>query len=191
MLYKTINLPNRDKIVKELENNFPVYFGKITEDKSKFYGCNVKLVKQVCPLLGDFLRGTNLYNRWLGGGISIISSSTMPIHTDSDRPLRNYALNIPIFNCQDSYTVWYEPIDATKFERKEYVSNDVTVISNHYSKDNVVELGRVCSDSVAFVNIKTPHHGINHSSNLRALISLRFVPELTLEEIENFDSVGI
>jgi len=191
MLYKIINIPNQDEIVKELKNNFPLYFGNITEDRSQFYGCNVKLVKEVCPLLGNFLRSVNLYDRWLGGGISIIGPSIMPVHTDSDKPLRIYALNIPIFNCQDSYTVWYNPIDPTKFEKKEYVSNDVKVISNHYSKDNIVELDRVCSDSVVFVNIKTPHHGINHSSNLRALISLRFIPELTLEEIENFNSLGV
>lgn len=188
MLYKIIKPPKQKEIIKELNDNFSLYFDPVEKFETRFYGGNVPLIKKLCPTLSDFLQQVNLYDRWRGAGISVISSDQVPhIHIDSNDPARQYALNIPIFNCQDSYTVWYEPIDPGLATAKEYTSNGVKVVYRQFTPDNAVEIGRICSDAISFVSIKTPHRGLNNNNELRALVSLRFVPELTLEEIEKFE----
>lgn len=188
MLYKTINIPSQDEIVEELKDNFPLYFGKLDEIKPGFQGCNIPLIKKTCTKLSEFLKRKNLYERWRGAGMSILKENfVLPIHSDSYLPGRCYALNIPIINCQDSYTIWYNIIDSSKVIKKAYTSNGVLVVSEHYEKNNTTEIERICSDSIMFVNVKTPHSGINLNNQTRAVLSLRFIPELSLEEIELFN----
>lgn len=188
MLNKIINIPNQEEILKELVDNFPIYFGKLDEVVAGFQGCDVNLIKQTCPKLCAFLAEKNLLHRWKGAGMSILKDNfVLPIHTDSYMSAREYALNIPIINCQDSYMIWYDIIDKSKAIKKAYTNNGVLVVSDHYDPSNAIECERICSNSIMFVNIKTPHSGVNLNKEVRSMISLRFIPELTLEEIKNFN----
>ena len=60
MLNKIINIPNQEEILKELVDNFPIYFGKLDEVVAGFQGCDVNLIKQTCPKLCAFLAEKNL-----------------------------------------------------------------------------------------------------------------------------------
>ena len=51
--------------------------------------------------------------------------------------------------------------------------------------EGVEEIDRMESSNPAFVNVKVPHSGISFSDSPRCLISLRFTPNITEEEILN------
>ena len=188
MLYKIISPSSKDTIVSELAAKFPQYFKDINETENNFYGGKTQLIKFLCPALTLFLSEHKLLDRWTDTGVSVIRHDYhMPIHTDSNKPDRQYALNIPVVNCVESYMVWYDPIDPTQVEHREYMAGTATVVAQYYKKDNVVEIDRAPSDCMMFVNVRVPHNGINLNNNVRSIISLRFTPELTVEEIEHLE----
>jgi hypothetical protein len=60
------------------------------------------------------------------------------------------------------------------------------VYSFQYPPEGVEEIDRMESSNPAFVNVKVPHSGISFSNSVRCLISLRFTPNITEEEILDF-----
>jgi hypothetical protein len=59
------------------------------------------------------------------------------------------------------------------------------VYSFQYKSEDVEEIDRMESSNTAFVNVKVPHSGISFHNSVRCLISLRFMPNVTEEEILN------
>lgn len=190
MLYKIINPVGQNKIVHELATQFPNYFNDIDQSDNNFYGGKTAMIKVLCPTLSRFLLKCGLFDRWTDTGISVIRHDyQMPVHTDSNNPDRKYALNFPVINCQESFIVWYDPIDPSLVQYREYLSGTGTITAQYYDRNNVIEIDKAPSDSIMFVNVKVPHNGINLSKDVRAIISLRFTPELTLEEINHLENI--
>jgi len=191
MLHKTLNVKNQLEIQQELADNFPLYLGDINSIESGYRLGETQKLKLFCPKLANFLIKNNLYERWVNTGISIIRKNyQMPVHSDQpDVPERIYALNIPIFNCQNSVMVWYNVIKENLAKDLDYASGKYTVAYTAYPADNVREIDRANSNSFMFVNVKIPHNGINFDDKVRCIMSLRFKPDLTLQEIENFQNI--
>lgn len=187
LIYKLVNIPNFEGIKKELSSKISLYFKDITELNSSFYYADTNLIKKECPLLIQYLNSCNLTHRWAHTGISVLNhKKSLKIHTDApQRKERFYALNIPIINCENSFTIWYHhKHDNAPLYKIDHGDNKI-----HYEEfedDDMVEIKRISSDNPAFVNIKLPHRGINTNELPRCLISLRFIPELTTEEISLF-----
>ena len=179
MLYKTLDISNLDQIKKELNN-------VIQKDIFGFIAVDTNLIKESCPSLIDYLRKVNLLDRWRDTGVSILTNThRLSIHSDSLDPRRVYALNIPVSNCENSYTIWYKANEGVKPTIDKYGEPKKMVYSFQYKSEDVEEIDRIESSNPAFVNVKVPHSGISFNDSVRYLISLRFVPNITEEEILN------
>jgi hypothetical protein len=186
MIYKNLVIDNFLEIQNELSTNLHRYLKNYKDCKSLFYGSNANIIKECCPGLSNFLYNKNLLNRFTGAGISVLNSNDMLyIHTDSLKKNRTYALNIPICNCENSYTIWYQEKDKNIKPKLDYYTstNNQKIEFFEYDENNMIEIARLESSNPAFVNIKIPHRGISFNNNKRFLMSLRFNPELTWPEI--------
>jgi len=183
MLYKILNIPNIDQIKKELND-------VIQKDRFGFNPGNTDLIKEKCPTLTEYLRKVNLLDRWKDTGVVVLSNGSLKIHTDSVDLRRVYALNIPVSNCENSYTMWYKVKEGAKPIINRYGESKKMVYSFQYSPESVEEIDRMESNNPAFVNVKIPHSGFNNTDSLRCLISIRFIPNITEEEILNLVNIN-
>jgi hypothetical protein len=145
-------------------------------DGNKFFIRDTDYFKQNCPALCSYLKSINLYDRWNRTGISKLDAGgRLPLHSDGRC---RCALNVPILNCGDSYTIWYsaEVADSIKPVMINGAPTDATYIA--YQEECAIEIDRVCSDQPLWVNVQTPHTGINYSDKTRMVLTLRFDPEL-------------
>lgn len=98
---------------------------------------------------------------------------------------RNIALNLPIINCEDSYTVWYDALLADR-KSEAMVHLDATYGDSSYIKhtqavedeSQAKEIGRIDSSKSYWVNVYQPHAPLVEHKKFRAIISIRFHPEL-------------
>lgn len=178
MLYKTLDISNLDQIKKELDN-------VVEKNILGFRAGDTNLIKESCPSLTDYLQKINLLDRWKDTGVVVLNNSSLKVHSDSINSSRVYALNIPICNCENSYTIWYKVKDGVKPIIDKYGEPKKMVYSFQYPLEGVEEIDRMESSNPAFVNVKVPHSGISFSDSPRCLISLRFTPNITEEEILN------
>jgi hypothetical protein len=181
MLYTILNIPNIDKIKKELNEI-------VSKDITGFSAVDTEIIKSQCFELNNFLKSINLLDRWKDTGIVVLNNSSLVVHSDSIVPWRIYALNIPIYNCENSYTIWYKVKNGAHPTVNEYGEPNRKVYSFQYNSEDVEEIDRMESSNAAFVNVKVPHSGISMTNSVRCLISLRFVPNITEEEILNISS---
>jgi hypothetical protein len=84
-------------------------------------------------------------------------------------------LNIPIINCDDSYTVWYDTELGDTFHDDNDFRNTARI-----QKPNTVatEIGRWDMRNPAWINTSIPHRPESTHNRPRAIISARFDPEL-------------
>jgi hypothetical protein len=135
----------------------------------------------------------------------IPGNSKMNIHVDGNGEMARQgwfgeAINIPVYNCQDSYTAWF---DAEPYFLSEEEANTL-LGANHlatYGKDThnsrlksfqkglifkeetAVELARVRLNTAIWYNIKIPHQGINLNNSARIMLSLRFNKKLDVDKL--------
>lgn len=183
MYYKLVSIPNITDIQQEILGYMS---SDLTTLNTGFYAVNSAVLKSRWTLLADYLNTKNLLSRWHGVGVSVLNNTDMNVHTDSNDPNRIYALNIPVLNCTNTYTVWYKEKATNSFKNSSYLSSGNTVDYNQYDLDKVDEVLRLESSNCAFVNVKIPHRGISMHNKVRFLVSLRFSPDLQKFEIENF-----
>jgi hypothetical protein len=181
--YKLVNIPKltliQNQILQEMSKNY-------NSIKTGFYAVKSDVLKSKWTLLCEYLTSVNLLDRWTGVGISVLNNSNINVHTDSKNSDRIYALNIPILDCKNTYTIWYKQKIGAKQNISSYNSFGNTVDYVEYNLSDVEEICRLESSNSAFVNVKIPHRGITTHNNFRCLISLRFNPDLTKSEIEAF-----
>lgn len=102
--------------------------------------------------------------------VSTIRSSYANPHIDSQENC--LALNFPLFNCNDSYTVFYDP-------------NDIDLIIDDIKPNGVIykkitfntqpkEISRYKLDRPIILNTKVPHKIFHNSQTPRYAISFRF-----------------
>ena len=186
-LYKPANV-SADKYNGELMNlihavnpNFESTAGR------QFYPVDHELFKKTCPDLMSLITKWGLQDRlsevaiiWLNKG------AKFGIHRDFPSwRARNLALNIPIINCNNSYTVWYD-VELAKEKDAELQSLDTTYGDNNYIKhtqavkdeSKAVEIARIESNRCWWVNVFQPHAPVVNHDNFRALLSVRFWPEI-------------
>jgi hypothetical protein len=138
--------------------------------------------------------------KWKTSYFSISNNGdACPIHVDYAEDVNFLTINIPLINCKDSYTVWYNTDIDYNLPVKETAFNDTVnrlliydEASKHEkssrcgfwcSQDNAIELNRVECVSPMLANVSLPHRPIINHAQLRVLFSLRIRPELTIEEI--------
>jgi hypothetical protein len=130
---------------------------------------------KTCPTLIQQLEQWDLYTKFWGlAFISVDSTKIFPPHVDADV---DCALNIPVFNCEGTYTVWYDGV-ITDNELPDYAKGiKIAEISRIADPKTVKEIGRCDSSIPHWLNINVLHRPETTHDQFRVAASLRFNPE--------------
>lgn len=106
--------------------------------------------------------------------------AVMGIHIDGysmDRKnASNFAINIPILNCEQGYMNWYSgAYELTETKTKEGLKH----LKINWKEEPVIA-ERAIIDSPTIVRVNIPHNVENLSDKRRLMLSIRYVPDLAL-----------
>lgn len=134
-----------------------------------------QLMHSTCPILMSELRRLELYDNFCCVSfISVESTNEFPPHVDV---LADIALNIPLFNCDDTYTVWYDGKLKDQGLPTYAIGSKVAEISRVAEPRSVVEIGRCDANVPHWINVNILHRPETHHDRLRVAASVRFDPE--------------
>lgn len=157
-------------------------------------------IEKHIPSFINWLKEVGIYSKWISTAFSVVNSNANPMrtHVDSlDTANRYLSLNIPILNCQGSYTVWYDAeLDHTE------VAPDLQPgepgyeeLNTRFKYDPPLRYGRWTVESTeqevmrvetvdpVLVNVSMPHRPMSDHNEMRILACSRFTPELTDQEV--------
>lgn len=101
--------------------------------------------------------------------------SKLDIHHDVS--LGTYSFNIPILNCENTFTAFYK---CNTGPTMTYTSNNLPYFI--YNEEDCVEVHRIEMNQPHLINIKVPHTAINDTDKGRMTLSIRFDPESEILE---------
>lgn len=167
----------QSELVPAMEQLVPGY----TEIRGQFARSSVSVIKEISPSTTKFIESIGLLDRWTD--VSIITANNnhpfrWPIHVDDSTYSRCIALNIPILNCENSYTAWYESNEPIKRSADPKSLTTEQAYSLYYADDKSKEVMRMDANQCAFINVALPHRPVVEHTKPRVLISTRFSPEL-------------
>ena len=150
------------------KNNLVPYTSTFVEIK------NLKLIELMCPVLIQELKKLELYDTF--GLIAIISvdcSKEFPPHVDVGDDI---AMNIPLINCEGTYTVWYDAKIIDQELPSYAIGSEIVKIARICDPRTAVEIGRCDSTIPHWINVNVPHRPETHHDKLRMAASIRFLP---------------
>jgi len=184
-LYKTVIVPDLEQIQQEVVAVFNKHYPNVFGDRGfTFTYAEQDILREEAPAYTDYLKSLGLYDNWaksvLIGTKGQERLKDSPIHVDSeDWKTRCYALNIPLINCENSHTVWYE---VKEYDEDAYSGDDQTAkgykTARGFKPETSTEIGRLATINPAWVNVSIPHRAENDNAGLRLIISTRFWPEI-------------
>lgn len=184
-LYKSVDVTNLELIQSEILAVFNKHYPHVFGDRGFIFTyVDQDILRAEAPHYVAYLNELGLYDKWtksvLVGTMGEARLKDSPIHVDSeDWKVRNFALNIPIVNCNDSNTVWY---DVKEYDEEAYSGDDQTAkgykTARGFKPETSVEIGRMPASNPAWINVAIPHRAENNNSELRLILSTRFYPEL-------------
>jgi hypothetical protein len=134
-----------------------------------------ELMRNTCTTLMDELRRLNLYdNFFVISFISVESTREFPPHVDSGVDI---ALNIPLINCEGTYTVWYDGKLKDQGLPSYAIGSAIAEISRVADPRTVTEIGRCDSSIPHWINVNMFHRPETHHNQFRVAASVRFDPE--------------
>jgi hypothetical protein len=176
LLYKHIDLVSWGSIVERFQNLMPYVV------KNQTYTCTQEDKIWLAGILEPAVE--SVMGRKLKLKSAIIfaqgASSIQEVHVDGfgiDRKgASNWALNIPIANCEQGEMIWY----SGKF----HLGETATIQGLHYLVLNWDEEQQIQEsivvDRPTIVKIDIPHQVINHSDKRRLMLSVRFTPDISI-----------
>ena len=176
-LYKRIDIQNLAEIQQELITASKTVIKNINELTPNFHYIPRDNIDSLLPNTKIYLNELGLLDRWKY--LALITGNTgtsLPLHVDTiDWTTRSYGLNIPVLNCADSFTVFYQAeIDCPTQDNPA----DPRSSSFFCKQDTAVEIDRLESINPCWVNICIPHRPIINHQLPRILASFRFSPEV-------------
>ena len=175
--HKIVKVDNLEIIQQEL---IPVLYKEIPDfesAKSQFVYVLREKIEPYAPTYVKFIESLGILDRWTYCGIITTNANSIPVHIDSiNWRTRCYGLNLPLINCEGTYTVFYDAeIDDVQY-RNSSDSRHTARMMKPNSKN--IEIERVESNTTMWVNTHIPHAPVSTHSNPRAIISARFTPEV-------------
>lgn len=127
-----------------------------------------------CPTLIQELQRLELLDNfyWIGF-VSVDSSKEFPPHIDT----LDVGLNIPLYNCDNTYTVWYDAKILDQSFPDHVIGTPLVKNARIVDKKNAVEIGRVEANRPLWLNTNVAHRPETHHDKLRMAASIRFHPE--------------
>ena len=135
-------------------------------------------IESLIPAYCELLRSFDIFDKWeYSAFITTNANIPFPIHVDSTEwETRCYGLNIPVINCEGTYTMFYDA------EIEDTMVTDVSDTKNSYrlikENTNPILIDKLESSNPAWVNLSVPHAPFSTHSKPRAIFSSRFTPEL-------------
>ena len=173
--FKPIDVPELVNIQREVNEILPQLI--LPETELTFFYIKRELLENKVPSYVKMLTRLNLLDRWTYSAVvTTHGEKEFPIHVDAlEWESRCYGLNLPILNCEDSYTVWY---DATIIHTPTTYAEDPRNSARFCELQTAKEVCRMPANTPAWVNNSIPHRPVTNHTNLRAIISARFSPEV-------------
>jgi hypothetical protein len=177
--YSYVDIPNLATITQEL-----IDLKLSIKDKTQYnqYYSNVSAhaARAKCPALMKYLWGVGLSHKFFRLLYSENMIDGSPPHVDTyDPQYCMYSLNIPLLECDNSYTAWFNTNNDQLSQSVE--SPDMYATIN--DGDILTEICRVESNRPLLANTTILHRGVTRNPN-RTLVGLRFRPELTHEDLQ-------
>lgn len=167
-LYRPVNVPEIRQIQEELQ---PII--QTLSETMVLQAIDLDAIKRCSPSYCDLIDRLGLSARWFWTGAVVAPTPGAHIHSDHpDWHERCYAFNIPLVNCENGCTVWYDaknPIESLSTAERPYV---------FYDDEGAAEIGRMSANTCAFVNISVPHKPVSLDNRCRMVMTTRFHPEI-------------
>ena len=143
-----------------------VVYGQFNEDRQRIW--------ETCPTLKQELSRLKLLDAfYFIGFISVDASKEFPPHIDT----LDVGLNIPLYNCDNTYTVWYDAKILDQPFPDHVIGTEVVKAARIVDKKNAVEIDRVEANRPLWINTNVAHKPESHHDKLRMVASIRFWPE--------------
>lgn len=182
--YKTTSVDNLHKIQLELKSLVEKYIPECFNGTAVTHTLYVPLTKEevslVSPTYVEMIKNTGFFDRWdisLFVATSKLALENPSVHIDHyDPEQRCYGLNIPLVNCEGTYTIWY---DAT-INREPVTTEVEDLMAARLAEHDkpYTEIDRLEASTPAWVNVCIPHAPYSDHNETRVLISARFTPEI-------------
>jgi hypothetical protein len=176
--FSYVNIPNFEDIRLELVNLISTGI-RSYQTNSQYYNVLKKDINN-CPKFFEYLNDTKLINKFN----RILFSTNIPrqpvAHVDgyNEKTKNHFSLNLPLIDCENSYTVFYE------FNGKHLYFNPETY--DYYawmSFDKVKEISKVECNKPVLVNTTILHCGSTDKSS-RTIAGIRFKEPLSMEDMK-------
>lgn len=182
--FKPVNIsPER---LSAIQAEFRYIFKTYYEENIFNIGGNVhvnfidkKHIEEFAPTFIKMLKDLGIYDRWFVTSFSATrgKDNISTVHADSVKGWKGFchALNLPVQNCHDSYTVWYDVGNNPGWDALPW-----GYVDGWGWDDNeiVAETARVPVSQPAWVNIVDPHRAETYHDETRVIITSRFYPSL-------------
>jgi hypothetical protein len=160
-----LSLHSKAKLMVPYTSTFAIYGMDTAERKNVF---------DLCPtLMQELLRLKLLGSFYWIGFVSVDASKEFPPHIDT----LDVGLNIPLYNCDDTYTVWYDAKILDQPFPDHVIGSALVEKARIVDKKNAVEIGRVEANRPLWLNTNVAHRPETHHDKLRMAASIRFYPE--------------
>lgn len=160
-----LSVHTKSSLLVPYSSTFAVY-GILPEERKNIFDW--------CPALIQELQRLKLLDifYWVGF-VSVDASKEFPPHIDT----LDVGLNIPLFNCDDTYTVWYDAKILDQGFPDHVIGSPLVEKARIVDKKNAVEIGRVEANRPLWLNTNVAHRPETHHDKLRMAASIRFYPE--------------
>jgi len=173
--YKKPIIDNLEEIQQELnlellKYNRGVYnFSRIKSEE----------VKEQLPLASTLLQDMGLYDRWSHVILVKVENEQWNPHIDCfDWKVNSYSFNIPLKNCENSYTVFYEGNIINEKPQKNKYMRGTDESHRTVDPESLVEICRVDANQPLWINTTIPHTPIVYHKKPRLNACFRFIPEI-------------
>jgi hypothetical protein len=132
-------------------------------------------MRNTCTTLMQEFRRLGIYDSFFViTFISVESTREFPPHVDVGVDI---ALNIPLINCEGTYTVWYDGKIIDQSLPEYAIGTSIVEIARVADAQTTIEIGRCDSNIPHWINVNILHRPETHRHQLRVTASIRFRPE--------------
>jgi hypothetical protein len=180
--YSKVDIPNLETIVKEL---ISLKTSATRKHRTNEMYENIAAADIInCPVLMEYLTSVGIrsnLNRILFS--SNIDKRSL-VHVDSYNPIfQTFSLNIPLIECNNSYTVWYSTTNKVLNDLSRFGLQPDSNFA-YANEADVTEIYRMEYTHPSLVNTTILHRGITNNP-LRTIAGIRFNTAISVADMRN------
>jgi hypothetical protein len=180
-----IDLAMSHQITTELQAALPIVYPEFDLNnkgliKGTFHDkIDNNLLRELVPTLSTYLKELGIYDIWEKTAlIAATPSRSVPVHRDGTPNFKRlFALNFPIYNCEDSLTSFYEVKDGIEKVEKLIPNNGTPYTKFDINTDDIIKVDSVIVSKPTWLRVSALHSVSMTSDKNRIVASLRFKPE--------------